>query len=238
MKIWSNTKKILVILAHPDDPEFFCGATIAKWVCEGHQVSYVLFTKGEKGVNENFTDSKNIISKRKKEQIAAAEILGVKSIEFLDYEDGMLIPSLEARLDTVREIRKKQPDIVVTCDPTNYFIQERYINHPDHRAAGQIVIDSVFPASQNELYFPELLDEGLKPHNVEEVWLSLPKEPNMTLDITDTWGMKLKALEKHASQIGEIDKFRERMASRASYTDVNNIQHYEEKFNRIVFLKR
>lgn len=238
MKFWNSTKKILIMLAHPDDPEFFCGATIAKWVCEGHEVSYTLFTKGEKGVNENFTDSRNIISKRKDEQMAAAEILGVKSIDFLDFEDGMLVPSLKARLDTVRAIRQKKPNIVVSCDPTNYFIDDRYINHPDHRAAGQIVVDSVFPASQNELYYPELIQENIQPHKVEEVWLSLPKEPNMTLDITDTWGMKLKALEKHESQIGEIEKFRERMASRASYTDSDGIQHYEEKFNRIVFSKK
>ena len=156
MKFWNFQKKILVILAHPDDPEYFCGATIAKWTQEGHNVDYYLFTKGEKGINDNYRITKNIISIREKEQKFAAEVLGVKSVQYLSYKDGMLVPNLEARKNIVRIIRALKPDIVVTCDPTNYYLNDNYLNHPDHRAAGQIVVDAVFPASQNKLYFPEL----------------------------------------------------------------------------------
>ena len=237
MEIWPAKKKILVILAHPDDPEFFCGGTIAKWVCDGHEVEYCLLTRGEKGINDLFNDSKNIILIREKEQLAAGGILGVKHIKYLDYEDGYLAPSMEARRDVVRAIREAKPNIVVCCDPTNYYLNDRYINHPDHRAAGQIVIDAVFPASQNELYFPQLIDENILPHKVEEVWISLPRESNIIIDVSDTWNMKVAALEKHVSQIGEIKEFHDRMARRVAYTDGNGVPHYEEKFNRIVFSK-
>jgi len=235
MKFWNSHKKILIILAHPDDPEYFCGATIAKWTREGHNVDYCLFTKGEKGINDNYTVTKNIISIREKEQKFAAEVLEVNSVQYLSYMDGMLVPNLEARKNIVRIIRALKPNIVVTCDPTNYYLNDNFLNHPDHRAAGQIVVDAVFPASQNELYFPELLSEQLNPHHVEEVWLSLPKEANITLDITETWPLKVKALEEHISQIGDVIKFRAHMASKTSFKDKNNILHYEEKFYRIIF---
>jgi len=235
MNFWNSLKKILVILAHPDDPEYFCGATIAKWVQEGHKVDYCLFTKGEKGINNNYQVTKNIISLREKEQKSAADVLGVNSISYLSYEDGMLFPNLQARKNIVRVIRTLKPNIVVTCDPTNYYLNNNYLNHPDHRAAGQIVVDAVFPATQNRLFFPELLSEQLEPHYVEEVWLSLPKEANTTLDVTETWPLKIQALEQHSSQIGDVIKFREHMASKAAFKDKNNNFHYEEKFYRNVF---
>jgi LmbE family N-acetylglucosaminyl deacetylase len=237
MEVWTSKKKILVILAHPDDPEFFCGGSIAKWVNDGHCVSYCLLTRGEKGINDKFNDSKNIIAIREKEQQLAAGVLGVREIQYLNYEDGLLAPSMEARRDVVRVIRQMKPDIVVCCDPTNYYLNDRYINHPDHRAAGQIVIDAVFPASQNELYFPELINQNVLPHQVEEVWMSLPRESNIIIDVTNTWQTKIKALKKHVSQIGDIKEFQARMTKRASYFDENKNPHFEEKFNRIVFSK-
>lgn len=237
MKFWNSLKNILIVLAHPDDPEFFCGATIAKWVLEGHNVNYCLFTKGEKGINDNYQVTNNIITVRREEQKLAADILGVNSVQYLNYLDGMLVPNLMARKNIVRVIRACKPNVVVTCDPTNYYINDNYLNHPDHRAAGQIVVDAVFPASQNKLFFPELLDEGLEPHHVEEMWLSLPKKANTTIDATQTWPKKMRALEQHTSQIGDVNKFRAHMASKAAYEDKNKILHYVEEFHRIIFSK-
>ena len=235
---WNIPKKILIILAHPDDPEFFCGAAIAKWVIEGHTVDYCLFTKGGKGINDTFQPTNDIVAVREEEQKNAAKFLGVNSIQYLDYEDGMLVPNIEARKNIVRVIRTIKPNVVVTCDPTNYYMNDNYLNHPDHRAAGQIVVDSVFPASQNELFFPELLDENLEPHHVEEVWLSLPKNENVILDVTETWPIKMQALEQHVSQIGDVKIFRRYMASKASYKDKNETPNYIEKFHRIAFIKK
>ena len=236
MAFWETKQKILVVLAHPDDPEFFCGGTLTKWANEGHEIAYCLLTKGDKGVNDHFKGAEDIRKLRIDEQYKAAAVIGAKNITFLDYEDGYLTPNLDIRRDVARVIRRERPDIVVTCDPTNYYLRDSYINHPDHRAAGQVVIDAVFPAAQNELFFPELIqEENLSPHHVKEVWISLPKEPNIFIDITDTWDNKLKALLEHASQIGEREKFLERMRSRRTDDSSDENPRFEEIFRRIVF---
>ena len=134
---WDTPKEILIILAHPDDPEFFLGATIARWVNAGHTVRYVLLTRGDKGAQNELQTIEEILTIRKIEQEEAINILGVSSVEYLDYADGYLVPDLEMRKQIVRCIRKYQPQIIVTCDPSNVFPNQHYINHPDHRAAGQ-----------------------------------------------------------------------------------------------------
>jgi len=236
---WEEKKKILVILAHPDDPDFFCGGTIAKWTRSGNQVDYCLLTKGDKGIQEGFQITGNINALRMKEQRKAGNELKINEIIFLDYEDGYLVPDLELRKKITSIIRKVQPDIVVTCDPTNYFIRDDYINHPDHRAAGQAAIDAIFPASQNEHFFPDLfVQEKLHPHHVQEVWLSLPYEPNLVVDITDSWDRKIAALLKHQSQIGEPEAFINRMKSRHTEDSTDSDPRYEEHFRRIDLRKK
>ena len=226
-----------MILAHPDDPEFFCGGTIAKWVSEGHQVSYCLLTKGEKGINENFNpDDVNLIKEiRFLEQKKAGAVLGVRKIRYLDNPDGYLVPSLTIRRQIVREIRISKPDIVVSCDPTNYFLRDTYINHPDHRAAGQIVVDSVFPAVQSQAFFPELMVmEKLYPHIVKEVWFSLASKPNVSINVTKYWNKKIEALYEHHSQIGDKKEFDKRMLSRRSEGSSIKKPKFEELFHRII----
>ncbi len=157
---WPAGTTILVILAHPDDPEFFLGGAIARWTAAGHTVKYGLLTKGERGISPDFPDSQELARLRVGEQTEAAAVLGVHDITFLDYQDGYLVPSLEIRREVTRLIRSAKPDIVVSCDPQNYFIGETYLNHPDHRAAGQLVVDAIFPAVSNPSFFPELLEQG------------------------------------------------------------------------------
>jgi len=236
MPYWESKQKILVVLAHPDDPEFFCGGTLSIWAKEGHEIKYCLLTMGDKGINDHFKGAENIKQLRIDEQQKAAKVIGAEQIIFLDNEDGYLTPNLELRKEVARVIRQMQPDIVVTCDPTNYYIRDSYINHPDHRAAGQVVIDAVFPAAQNELFFPELVaNEKLQPHHVKEVWISLPKEPNVFIDITGTWENKINALMNHASQIGDKEKFLERMRSRRTEDSTDENPRYEELFRRVFF---
>lgn len=234
---WDTPQKILVILAHPDDPEFFCGATLAKWAHVGHDIHYCLLTCGDKGSSNPETSTEALCSERVNEQKAAAEVLGVKEVRFLGYSDGYVIPDLEMRKDIVRIIRQVRPDIVVTSDPLNLFPAGIRINHPDHRAAGQVVLDSIFPASQNPLYFKELLtEEGLEPHQVREVWISLTHEPNVTLDVTDFWETKIRALCMHKSQIGDPGSFIERMKSRHTSDSSLENPRYEEYFRRLVLV--
>lgn len=228
---WKEPKKFLVILAHPDDPEFFCGGSLARWAGEGHHIDYFLLTCGDKGRNDENKDiHKDDLSKiRDKEQRAAATVLGVKSVIFLDREDGLLIADLELRREMVRIIRQLKPDILITCDPQNLFASYG-LNHPDHRAVGQAVLDAVFPAAGNDLFFPELLEEGFQPHMPSEIWVSLTRQPNVTLDITDTWPLKIKALKEHKSQIGDPHEFEENMRTEHTKDSTDDNPRYEEKF--------
>ena len=232
---WETRQRILVILAHPDDPEFFCGATIARWVDAGHSVRYCLLTCGDKGSSDPLMDPRELARLREGEQRAAAAVLGVESVRFLNYPDGELIPTLEARREVVRVVRQEKPDILVTCDPTNYFPDDTRINHPDHRAAGQIVVDAFFPGVGNPMYFPALIQDGLPPHTVKELWLSGTIQPNTTLDVTPFWPVKLAALHEHRSQIGEVAAFDERMLSRRAPDSTPEAPRFEEKLRRFKF---
>jgi LmbE family N-acetylglucosaminyl deacetylase len=233
---WEQPQIILVILAHPDDPEFFCGATLARWSRAGHEIHYFLFTCGDKGFDNVSASAQEICNTRHAEQNAAAAVIGVKTVQFLDLEDGYLYPSIDLRREVVRIIRKVKPDILMTCDPTHLFAGDHYINHPDHRYAGQIVLDAVFPAAGNPFFFPELIsEENLQPHRPREVWVSLTSNPTVTLDVTDTWGIKVSALKKHKSQIGDPKEFEERMRARKSERSTEEKDLYEEKFRVIKF---
>ncbi len=234
---WEKSQKILVILAHPDDPEFFCGATLARWAKAGHEIHYFLLTCGDKGFDDPKASPAQICGIRRAEQKAAAAIIGVKSVRFLDLEDGFVVPSIDLRREVVRAIRQAKPDILVTCDPTNLYVREGYLlNHPDHRYAGQTVLDAVFPGAGNAHFFPELLkNEGLEPHRPREIWISLTGNPTVTLDVTDTWGIKIRALKAHKSQIGDPQKFEERMRARRSEKSTEENVYYEEKFRVIKF---
>jgi LmbE family N-acetylglucosaminyl deacetylase len=234
---WNTPQEILVILAHPDDPEFFCGATLAKWAREGHHITYQLITCGDKGFNESTpagmtTDA--LCAIRHEEQLAAANVIGVDAVHFLDTADGYLVPDLNLRREIVRVIRKFKPDILVTCDPQTLFATYG-INHPDHRAAGQVVMDAVFPAAGSPVFFPELLLEGHDPHMPKEIWCSLTMQHNVKVDVTDTWQIKLDAILKHKSQVGDVDKFLERMKARRTEDSTEENPRYEEHFRVVKY---
>lgn len=229
---WEEPMNILVILAHPDDPEFFMGGTIAMWTKLGHKVSYLLLTKGERGVSEQFPDGEELKGIRVIEQRNAADVLGVDQVDFLDNPDGFLEVNLENRCKLVAEIRKRQPDIVVSSDPQTYF-HAHYINHPDHRAAGALTIDAVFPAAGNVGFFPEQIDQGLKPTKIRELWMSLTVDPNITLDLSDYWQIRIEALKKHVSQIGDPDAFVQKWNQRRQEATESDCLYYEH-FRRVI----
>ena len=234
---WTSPQHILVILAHPDDPEFFCGATLAKWAREGHRITYLLLTCGDKGFNPtthpDMTPEK-LCAIRHEEQYAAAKVIGADSVHILDHPDGYLVPDLNLRREVVREIRRHKPNILVTCDPQNLFAIYG-INHPDHRAAGQVVIDAVFPAAGNVAYFPELLAEGFEPHMPKEVWCSLTMQPNVTMDVTDMWHTKMQAILKHKTQVQDPKALMERFKSRRAEDSTEENPRYEEKFRVVKY---
>jgi LmbE family N-acetylglucosaminyl deacetylase len=172
---------------------------------------------------------------RVKEQRAAADVLGVQTITYLDKEDGYITADLQTRKNIVGAIRKLRPQIVVSCDPANLYTRDGYINHPDHRSVGQQVLDAIFPGAGNSFFFPELLTETLTPHKVNELWLSIPNEANTVVDVTDTWPIKLEALKKHVSQVGDGIRLMERMNKRSNLTSIGGKMVFEERFKRIIF---
>jgi LmbE family N-acetylglucosaminyl deacetylase len=232
---WETPQKILVILAHPDDPEFFCGATIARWSAAGHAVRYCLLTCGDKGSKDISASSEQVCNSREDEQRRAAAVLGVHEVRFLNYPDGYLVPDIDLRLQVTRVLRQERPDVVVTCDPNTLFTVDDRLNHPDHRAAGQAVLDAVYPSARDHLYFPELfLNEKLEPHIVREVWVAGTLNPNVILDVTPFWRTKLKALYEHRSQIGDPEQFSVRMNSRRTADSTPENPRFEERFRRVI----
>jgi LmbE family N-acetylglucosaminyl deacetylase len=197
-------ERALAIAAHADDLEFGVAGTVARWTDAGAKVSYCIVTNNSSGSNDPDADITALVETRRREQIAAAAVLGVHDVRFLNYSDGVLQPTLELRRDLTRLIRELRPQAVIITDPTTVIVEEsNYINHPDHRAAGEAALYAVFPSSETRPIFPELLEEGLEPHKVDRLYLVLTPRPNLVVDITPTIERKLRALGCHASQLGE-----------------------------------
>ncbi len=197
--------KILAIVAHHDDIEFGMAGSLAKWIEEGADVSYVIITDGGAGSNEPGIVRAELAETRKTEQIEAARAIGVEDVRFLGYEDGTLQPTLALRKQLTRIIRELKPDRVVCQDPTTVFVGDGYINHPDHRAAGEAAIYATFPSSETRPIFTDLLDDGYEPHKVKELYLTLSTQPTHYVDITPTLEKKMDTLRAHASQLGTGD---------------------------------
>ncbi len=192
----------MVIVAHADDAEWGCSGTVARWCSLGWEVVYVLCTDGSKGSDDPEMTSEELVRTRKREQLEAGKVLGLKDVVFLGYEDSMLQPTLELRRDLAREIRRHRPDVVITMNPSRDFGFGDYIGHPDHQAAGEAAASAVFPAARDRLTFPELLEEGLEPHKVRELWLMMTgDEADQFVNVTEYMEMAVKALEAHKSQV-------------------------------------
>ena len=228
-----NPDKAMVIVAHPDDAEFLAGGTVATLTRDGASVVYVIATSGDKGSDDPQMTSEELRRIREDEERRAAHRLGVSEVVFLGYEDSMLEPTLALRRDLARVIRRYQPSIVITFDPTNRFITDNYPNHPDHRATGDAAVDAVFPAARDRLTFPELLEEGLEPHKVQEVWLGATRNPNHWLDIEAVLQDKIEALRIHDSQVRQFS-LEEFIPGMAKWQAEGSPYTYAESFRRLV----
>ena len=189
--------QVMVVTPHPDDAEFGVAGTVARWVREGKSVIYVVCTSGEKGTSDPNMKPDELAKIREQEQLAAAKLLGVREVIFLRHSDQSLEDTPEFRKEIVRLIRMYRPETVVTADP-----YRRYMWHRDHRIAGQVVLDAIFPYARDHLAYPDFLEEGLQPHKVGEVLLWATEDPNYRSDITGTFDIKVSALRCHKSQEG------------------------------------
>lgn len=198
-------QKAMVIVAHPDDIEFSCAGTVARWVQEGAEVVYVLCTSGDVGIDEAGMTKARAAQIRETEQQAAAEVVGVKQVIFLREPDGLLENTIALRKKLVREIRRFKPEVVITGDPTIVWANSSYINHPDHRAAAGAALDAVFPAAGQPNLFEELAEEGITPHKVRKVYVTSWSQQDTFVNISETIDLKIAALKKHASQMKDWD---------------------------------
>lgn len=196
--------RVLIIAAHPDDIEIGAGGAIARWTDEGIAVTFCIVTDGSAGSNDPNVDVRELVGVRQQEQREAAACLGVTDVRFLGYPDGAMEPTLALRRDLTRIVREVRPDRVVITDPTTVLVEDdgfHYINHPDHRAVAEAALYAVFPSAESRPIFSELLEEGLEPFHVNELWMMLTNKPNMVVDISQQHERKIASILCHHSQL-------------------------------------
>ncbi|MBA2726018.1 MAG: PIG-L family deacetylase [Actinobacteria bacterium] len=197
--------RVLVVTAHPDDMEFASGGTIAVWADAGAEITVCLGTDGTAGTQDQELMGPKLHELRVSETEAAAKVLGVHEVVWLGYRDGYVEYTLDLKRDIARVFRKYRPHRFVVMDPAS-TIEDRFINHPDHRAIGQASLDVSMTSGTTPGIFPELLEEGLEPwRGLRELWIAGPAGGPRVIDITSTVERKVEALRCHVSQIGEAD---------------------------------
>lgn len=209
-------ESVMAIFAHPDDIEFGCAGTIAKWVKAGARATYVLVTSGDVGIATPGMTKEKAAEIREAETLAAAKVAGVEDVIFFKQPDCMVENTMDLRRKIVREIRRFRPEVIIAGDPTIVFTPTGRINHPDHRAVAGAVVDAVFPSAGQPNLFQELEAEGLFAHKVRNVYIQAYGLGDTVVDISDTIETKIEALIQHKSQIKEVPLIRERMMERAA----------------------
>lgn len=247
-------KIIVVFGAHPDDPDFGSGASVARYVREGALAYYVVCTDGGRGSRQQQVAQAELIQKRHQEQKSAADKIGVKEIIFLNHEDGTLDADMHFKEEVVKIIRRLKPDIVITHDPAWFYIADAgaafadktsssgervetrysFVNHSDHRQTGIAVLDAVYPLARDLSSFPLHAEEGLTPHKVTELYLTNFTNPNFYVDVTDTLQTKIEAILEHKSQIDDPKWTTEVITTRASELGEKAGFKYAEGFIRLL----
>jgi LmbE family N-acetylglucosaminyl deacetylase len=234
-----DTARALVIAAHPDDIEAFAGGTVALLTQLHVEVTFALATQGESGINDLNIAPEQVRKTRIGEQERAAEVLGVDDVVWLEgtngaagFGDGELVDSLELRLALVRLIRARRPDLVLTFDPLCVF-DGTYVNHADHRALGAAAVAATWPAAANPRYHPELVDAGLPPHFVRELWLMMTLAPTHAVDIGGVIQRKVQALAAHQSQLDDVAAIRRRVHDEALRAGAAGGVGLAERFARV-----
>ena len=210
----------LWVVAHPDDAEFSSAGTIARFAKEGKTVTIIQVTSGDRGSSDRAATPETLAATRESEEREAAQRLGASEVVFLRQPDGALVPDIELREKITRMIRTHRPDVIVTHDPFR-----PYALHPDHRAVGMATHDAVYPTARDHLYYPDHLASGLEPHKTAEIWYFGSEEPDVYIDITDSFDLKVNALLAHKSQVGDGENLAERLRERSA--DLAKDQPYE-----------
>jgi LmbE family N-acetylglucosaminyl deacetylase len=204
----NESRRALVISAHPDDIEFGCAGAVCAWVDAGWDVRYAIVTSGQKGVQDAAQDPEEFGRRREQESREAARICGVTDVTFLGWMDSEVIygDGRALRKDLSRQFRIHRPHRLVTMDP-QMLPTEFFVNHPDHRTVATAALDITMTGGTTAAIFPELmLEEELPPwRELEETWIMGPAGGSTVVDITGTIDRKLQALKAHHSQVGDWD---------------------------------
>jgi LmbE family N-acetylglucosaminyl deacetylase len=192
--MFEDTQRLIVVAAHPDDIEITCGGTLAVLARRGVEIVAVNCTCGDIGTHEPELTRGSLCGTRQEEAQAALSSLGVRELITLGHPDGELVPGLELRAELAYLYRKYQPDTLLTFDPW-----WRGQAHPDHTAAGRAALDAYIP-SKMRLYRPEQLEQGMQCANIQHVYFFDGEEQSGCVDITDTFELKIQAIERHVSQ--------------------------------------
>ena len=188
----------LVVVAHPDDIEYGAASAVSMWTSEGKTVAYLLVTRGEAGIDGMEPEQTREV--RTREEIEGAAVVGVETVEFLDYTDGVVEYGLPLRRDISRAIRRHRPDVVITGNMEMRF-EQGLVNQADHRAVGLAALDASRDAG-NRWIFPELLDDGLEPWNgVKMLLVSGSPNPTHAVDVGDHVYKGVESLEKHEAYL-------------------------------------
>jgi LmbE family N-acetylglucosaminyl deacetylase len=222
-----KVSKILVISAHPDDPELSCGGSVAKWTAEGKEVFYVICTDGNKGSKDLEMNPHQLATLREREQEAAARILDVQRVIFLRHNDGALDGHSLLKVELALLIRHIKPDLVITHDPWR-----PYLIHPDHRAVGIAVTDAIV-AARDHLFFPAFLAVGIEAHRPKAVYYTFPENPDIIIDITGFIEIKMKAISQHRSQIETIPNWQDRIKQMGARFGEKEGFTYAEAFKQV-----
>jgi LmbE family N-acetylglucosaminyl deacetylase len=226
----------MAIVAHPDDIEFSCAGTLARWARAGARLAYVICTSGEMGFNQSGIDLAEAAKTREAEQRRAAEIVGTKDVTFLRQPDGLLQPTIDLRKMIVREIRRFRPEVVICGDPTILWGGDAYINHPDHRAAATAALDATFPAAGQPNLFADLEAEGYHAHKPRKVYATSFGQGDHFIDIDETIEIKIEALRAHESQMRDWDP-EPRIKEWGAETAKDMEMDYAEVFRVITLVK-
>lgn len=208
-EIFGEKKKVMVVMAHPDDTEIYCGGTVAKLLGDGKEVRVIKMTYGDKGCKEEKISSDELRKIREREDKKAMQVLGIKDSNniYLGYGDGEVVADLEAIEKLALQIRTFKPDLLITHNPEDVIIRfdkdVNWVNHRDHRNTGIAAIDAAYPYSRDILFFPDQLKKsGVDSHGVCEFLLvDYYSGPDVVhIDVTDNIVERIEAIASHESQ--------------------------------------
>ena len=227
----TKIERAMVVTAHPDDAEFGAAGTIAQLARDGCEVTYLIVTNGNKGSSDRSMTPDRLARIRAEEQRNAARTLGVERVEFLGYEDGEVDDTRALRRDVSREIRRFRPDLLICQSPARTY--NLGASHRDHRIVGGVALDCVYPLARDHMAFPELLPE-FEPHKVREIYVMQWDAPQLVVDISDVFDLKIKALACHQSQFADFAGVEARVRERAAELGKPKGYSYAEAFDHLV----